>query len=420
MYAILAFLPILTTQFLMLVYNWPAKRCLVLSWAFAGILAFALWDMSLVTILAQTVFGLLSSLDVLIIIFGAVLLMNTLKSSGATAAINRGFMNINPDKRIQAIIIGFSFCSFIEAAAGFGTPAALAGPLMVSLGFPPLAAAAIALMFDSTAVSFGAVGTPVTVSLQIVDPMIKALGTHADAYRKAVALWTAIPHAIVAVFLPLLVIAMMTKFFGKERSFKPALAVAPFALFAGLTFAVPYVLVTLFIGYEFTSLLAALFSIAVTVIAAKKGFLCPKKTWDFGDRAEWDTEWLATAKISEPKPSNMSLFLAWLPYLLIAVILVLTRIPQIGLKGILNNPETPFVIAFGDVFGVAGLLCAQMGIPPRHLLYLSLSAHALDSQNGSRTGQNRLERYDQAGVRRRRRHCFRHCAGQGHVLQGLG
>ena len=131
----------------------------------AAIFGFVFWNIEFMALVASSIYGMLSSCDVLIIITGAILLMNTLKASGATAAINRGFMNICPDKRVQACIIGFSFCSFIEAAAGFGTPAALAGPLMVSLGFPPMAAAMIALVCDSTAVSFGAVGTPVTSAL---------------------------------------------------------------------------------------------------------------------------------------------------------------------------------------------------------------------------------------------------------------
>lgn len=352
-YALIAFLPILATLVLMLAFNWPAKRCLPISWLFACILAFFIWKMDFRNIAAYSIYGLLSSLDVLIIIFGAILVMNTLKSSGAMSAINRGFMNINPDKRIQAIIIGFAFGSFIEGAAGFGTPAALAGPLMVSLGFPPLAAASVALIYDSVAVSFGAVGTPVQISLDIVEDSVMATGASFEAYAEAVSLWTAIPHAIVGTFIPLLGIAVMTKFFGPERSFKPAFEVIPFALFAGLSFTVPYLLVTVFIGYEFTSLLSAMISIAITVFAAKRGFLCPKRTWDFGAPENFDKDWLATAKVAPAKSSNMSLLLAWIPYLLIAIILVLTRIPQIGLKSLLQSEA--FTLNVKEILGVEDL-----------------------------------------------------------------
>lgn len=348
MLALLAFLPILTTLILMVVFNWPAKRCLLISWLMAGVFAFFFWDVEFKSLLASSVYGMLSSIDVLIIILGAILLMNTLKASGATAAINRGFMNISPDKRVQACIIGFSFCSFIEAAAGFGTPAALAGPLMVSLGFPPMAAAMIALIFDSTAVSFGAVGTPVTSSLAV-------LGLSGDAaFTKGFAFWTAVPHAIMSIFLPLIVLMMTTKFYSKEKSFKPALEAAPFALFTGLTFAVPLLITTVFIGYEFASLIAALVSIALTVLAAKNNFLTPKKVWDFGNPAEWDKNWLATTKVTPAEQSNMSVIKAWIPYLLVALVLVITRIPQLGIKDFLRS-GAPFVLNINNVLGVEGL-----------------------------------------------------------------
>ena len=345
--AILAFLPILTTLILMMVFNWPAKYSLQVSWIMAGTFAFFFWDIKIKALLASSIFGMISSLDVLVIILGAILLMNTLKASGSTSAINRGFLNISPDKRVQACIIGFSFCSFIESAAGFGTPAALAGPLMVSLGFPPMAAAMIALIFDSTAVSFGAVGTPVTTGLTLLSKSGDA------AFTADFAFWTALPHAIMAIFLPLIVLLMTTKFYSKEKSFKPALQAAPFALFTGLTFAVPLLLVSMFIGYEFASLLASLFSILVTVIAAKNNFLTPKKAWDFGNPAEWDSSWLATTKIAPIKSSKMSLIKAWIPYIMVAVILVVTRIPQLHVKGFLTSG--PFVINAKNILGFDNL-----------------------------------------------------------------
>lgn len=351
MLAIVAFLPILATLVLMTAFNWSAKNSLIVSWLMAGVLAFFFWDIDLKALAATSLYGVLKSLDVLIIVFGAVLVMNTLKASGATSAINRGFKNINPDKRVQACIIGFAFCSFIESAAGFGTPAALAGPLMVSLGFPPMAAAVIALICDSVAVSFGAVGTPVNMSVSLLGEEIAT-----EAFNAEFAFWTALPHAIVGLFLPLGVLMVTTKFFGPERSFKPALAAAPFALFAGASFSVPMLVIAMTLGHDFASLLAALFCICATVIAAKTGFLCPKKVWDFGNKEEWDSDWLATAKVSAPKESNMSLLMAWAPYVLIAVLLVLTRIPQLGIKAILNDaPPAALKLSVDNILGFSSL-----------------------------------------------------------------
>ena len=109
--------------------------------------------------------GLLIAGELLYIIFGAILLLNTLRYSGGLRIIRRSFENISSDRRIQVIIVAWLFGSFIEGAAGFGTPAAVAVPLLVGLGFPPLAAVVAGMMIQSTPVSFGAVGTPILVGV---------------------------------------------------------------------------------------------------------------------------------------------------------------------------------------------------------------------------------------------------------------
>lgn len=383
MLALIAFLPILATLVLMMVFNWPAKRCLLISWAMAFVIGVVFFNVELGALAAGSAYGMLSAIEVIIIITGAILVMNTLKASGATAAINRGFMNICPDKRVQACIIGFSFCSFIEAAAGFGTPAALAGPLLVSLGFPPMAAAMATLIFDSTAVSFGAVGTPVSTGLAM-------LGLGGDAQFVAdFGFWTAVPHAVMGTFLPLIVLMMITKFFSHDKSIKPALEAAPFALFSGLSFAVPMLIITKFVGYEFASLLGALISIAVSVVAAKAGFLVPKKHWDFGDPETWDYEWQATRRVSPIAESDMSVLKAWIPYVLIAGILVVTRIPQLGIKGMLTS-GLPFVVGIQNLFGFENLdwNLKWAYLPGTVFILVALVTNLLHGMNGEKIKQS--------------------------------
>ena len=327
----------------------PAKYAMPITWLISAIFGFFFWGMDVLTVFAYSLSGLFSSLEVLIIIFGAILVMNTLKMSGGMATINNGFRSVSADARVQAVIIGFMFVSFIEGAAGFGTPAALAAPLMMSLGFPPVAAAVVALICDSACVAFGAIGTPVAQASACLGPEIATEG-----FMQTMSLWTAIPHAIAGTFVPFIAIAVMCKFFSKEKSIKPALEVLPFALFAGLCFTVPYVLINIFVGYEFPSLFGALIGLALTVLAARFKFLTPKNVWHFGPEEQWDDSWKATIKPEEPKQSNMPLVKAWLPYVLIAVILVATRIPALGLKGLLTNTEKPnfFVIKGANLFGV--------------------------------------------------------------------
>lgn len=98
--------------------------------------------------------------------FGALVLLNTLRHTGAVDRINQGFQSISGDMRVQTIMVAFLFGSLIEGAAGFGTPAMVTGPLMVALGFSPLAAATLALIADSVSVPFGAVGTPIICRLK--------------------------------------------------------------------------------------------------------------------------------------------------------------------------------------------------------------------------------------------------------------
>jgi lactate permease len=350
--ALIAFIPILFTVVMMTVFSWPAKRVMPFAWGIASIIAIWVWGMEILRVVASTVYGFLSAFNILIIIFGAILILNTLKRSGAMSTINRGFYGITPDRRVQAIIIGWMFGSFIEGAAGFGTPAALAGPLMVGLGFPPLAAAMVALIFDSTSVSFGAVGTPVIggVGAVMKSTVVEQLGEGAYIpFLKSVGFWSALPHAIMGTFIPLLAICMLTAFFGprEKRSIKYGLAAAPFAIFAGLCFTIPYILTAALLGPEFPALVGALIGLPIVLVAASKGFLVPKDRWEFPSEDKWEGNWKGVVETGSDEESNMPLWLAWTPYVLIALILVITRIPEFGIKEVLAGR----VITWENIMG---------------------------------------------------------------------
>lgn len=346
MFALLASIPILLVIILMVGFNQPAKRVMPLAWVVAVALAAIFWQEPFNWLLGSTISGALSAVNILIIVFGAILLMNTLKNSGAIKTINKTFHGISSDRRVQAIIIGFIFVSFIEGAAGFGTPAALAAPLLVSLGFPPLAAVVLALIGDSTAVSFGAVGTPIIGgAARVLDSpglreSLAEYGWTFETFIQQIGVWAALPHAIMGTLIPLVLIMVMTKLFGKEKSFKGAFQAAPFAIFAGLSFTIPYLLIAVFVGPELPSLLGALIALALTVTAAKKNFLVPKEPWDFPEKSEWSSDWVGEVEplTEEPEEKPLSGFLAWLPYVLVAIILVITRIPELGIKQLVTAP----------------------------------------------------------------------------------
>ena len=349
MTALIASLPILLVIVLMLAFNWPAKRALPLGWLVAVVIALLYWKQDFTTSAAWALDGFLEAIGTLVIILGAILIMNTLKHSGAVTAIQRVFNNVNPDRRIQAIIVGFVFAAFIEGAAGFGTPAALAAPLLISLGFPPLCAAIVALIYNSVPVVYGAVGTPTNTATAVTVQAAEALGADPEAYRMALTKFSAISQATCALFIVFFGVFVMCKMFGKNKSGKEAFAALPFALFTAVVFDVVFLALAFFFGPEFPSLIGAIVTLAIVIFAARAGFLCPKKTWDFEPRSEWDATWLSKQEVKQDVDNGMSAVLAWVPYVLIALILVGTRLNWFGLKTLLTSDA--FKVSIKNILG---------------------------------------------------------------------
>jgi lactate permease len=356
--ALLAFSPILLAAILLVGLRWPAKHAMPLVYLLTACVGLFAWDMSFNRVLASTVQGLLITLGLLWIIFGAILLLNTLKHSGGITAIRAGFATISPDRRIQAIIIAWLFGCFIEGASGFGTPAAIAAPLLVAIGFPAMAAVLMGMLVQSTPVSFGAVGTPIIVGVNTgldsasIGAQLVEQGSSWAQFLQLITSEVAIIHAIVGTVMPLIMVLMLTRFFGTEKSWKAGFAVLPFALFAGLAFTIPYALTGVFLGPEFPSLGGGLIGLAIVTSAARMGFLLPKTTWDFAPADKWPAEWLGSVemKLDQLTAKPMSALRAWLPYVLVGALLVISRVfPEVSaaLKGVMLN--------FPDLLGEAGI-----------------------------------------------------------------
>ncbi len=331
--ALLAFIPILTILVLMARFRWPATRAMPVSFAITLVLALSIWGMPANWIGAAILSGLAIAADILLIVMGALAVLFTLRESGAIAAINKGFTRISPDKRVQAIIIAWLFGSFLEGTAGFGTPAALAAPLLLSLGFPALAAVMVALIANTTAVSFGAIGTPTLIgigtslNLPTIEAAVETSGLTYDAFIRQVGLWTSMLHMVPGIFVPLIMTGMLTRFFGKNKSLREGLRIWPFALFAGASFVIPYVLVAAFLGPEFPSIFGGLAGLLIVIPATRRGFLVPRKTWDFDSPEKWKPTWTGAIKMDAPAgPPPFSLRKAWIPYVLIGLLLIITRL----------------------------------------------------------------------------------------------
>ena len=330
--ALLAFAPIALAGVLLVGMRMAARTAMPIVYVVTALIALLAWGVSFNRVAAASIEGLIITAQVLWIIFGALLLLNTLKYSGGIGTIRTGFTGLSGDRRIQVILIAWLFGCFIEGASGFGTPAAVVGPLMVAVGFPALAAVTFGMIIQSTPVSFGAVGTPLLVGVQgglQRDAMTQALQaqghTWADFFHVVVS-QVAIIHAICGTLIPLFLVMFMTRFFGKNRSWSEGLAAAPFALFAALAFTIPYVLAAVVLGPEFPSIIGGMLGLAVAALAARAGFLVPRKSWDFPPAAEWPKEWVGSLHMElGANERRMPLLMAWLPYVLLALFLVMTR-----------------------------------------------------------------------------------------------
>ncbi|CAN7208201.1 L-lactate permease [Brucella sp. NBRC 12952] len=356
--ALFAFLPIFVAGVMLVGFRIQARIAMPVTYLITVVVAMALWGMSGNRVIASTIQGLIQTAGLLWIIFGAILLLNTLKHSGGISAIRSGFAQISPDRRIQVFLIAWLFGSFIEGASGFGTPAAVVAPLMVAVGFPALAAVTFGLIIQSTPVSFGAVGTPLIVGVQsglnreALTEQLQSAGSNWEHFFHIITSEVAILHAVCGTFMPLFLVVIMTRFFGRNRSWTEGLAILPFAIFAAFAFTIPYVLSAVFLGAEFPSMIGGLVGLALATLAARAGFLMPKQTWDFAPASEWPEGWMGSVemKLDELTSRKISLGLAWAPYILLALFLVVSRtFPAVG------NALKSVTFAATNIMGETGI-----------------------------------------------------------------
>lgn len=360
--AALAVTPIALAAVLLVGFRVAARWAMPIVYAAAAGIAYFAWQVPTNVIAAASVDGLFKTADILLIVFGALLLLNTLQQSGGIAAIRRSFHHLSDDRRVQVVIVAWLFGSFIEGAAGFGTPAAIASPLLIALGFPAACAVMIGLMIQSTAVTFGAVGTPILIGVNsgLGGEQLQAyLAAHhlspAD-YLQEVTTRAATLHAITGTLMPTLMVMMMTRFYGVQRSWTAGLSILPFSLLGGLAFTVPYWLTAVFLGPEFPSLVGAMAGLAMMTFAARHKFLIPRDNWQFPSDADWPSDWCSGLEKSAREADaddagGMPTWLAWLPYVLLAGLLLLTRLKQLPLGDWLKSPAV--TISWTNIFGTS-------------------------------------------------------------------
>jgi lactate permease len=267
---------------------------------------------------ATVVNGLLTAWTPILIIWGAIFLFKTMEHSGGMDII-RAWLNTISDNRIaQLMIIGWAFAFLIEGASGFGTPPALAAPILVGLGFDPLKVAILCLMMNTVPVSFGAVGTPTWFGFG-------GLGLADDVIRD-ISFVSAMMNAMAALFIPLIAL----RFVVPWREIKQSLA---FIYLSILSCVLPYVLLARF-NYEFPAIVGGMFGLLASILLSKKGIGLAPASEQFIDKA--------------PSMPIKKLITALFPLWGTIVVLMVTRIEELGLKGFLTDATPVFQTALGS------------------------------------------------------------------------
>ncbi|WOD38004.1 L-lactate permease [Nodosilinea sp. E11] len=356
-----ALLPLLTVFLLLVVARRPASQAMPGALVVTALAAGLAWRVPVNYIAASLVQGVAIAAEILFIVFGAILLLNVLQASGAIAVIRQSLLALSPDRRVQMIVIAWLFGSFIEGASGFGTPAVICVPLLVAVGFPAMAAVMAALIIQSTPSTFGAVGTPLVFGMEAglggataVEAALSAQNLSLMEFIAQVGSRAALLHAAIGTFVPLLLVVIITRTFGEGQARAEGPRLWKFALVAGLAFTVPYALTAIFLGPEFPSMIGGLVGLAIVVTIIRQGWLQPEQPWQFPAEETWPETWSGTVMPSlTPPPAGMTVFKAWLPYVFLGVLLVLSRLTQLPLKGWLQGLRAAWTGMFGTTITVA-------------------------------------------------------------------
>jgi lactate permease len=345
--ALLGALPIVLVFILLVFYRWPAIQAMALGWILASILGIFIWEVDLNRWAATAIFGGFQAVEIILIIFGAILLMGYLEKGGALITIRKHFTGIQSDRRIQLLLIGYGFITIIEGVAGFGTPAALAAPLLIGLGFPPLAAAVFGLWFNAPNPPFGVVGLPTAYGVgSVIDKVIPT--SVKDSFMPEVFRWVGLFTGFAYVFWGFLAIVLLIYWFGNneerniKRAIKSALPVAPFAFVMGVTAGVLDWSVAYFIGPELPDIIVGFGTFAIGILMSRRGLLVPKKNWDFPEKKIWSNLWLGGLTNNDEQgdtqdEEKVSVLKAWFPYLMVAGFLFITRLPWLHILDYLKG-----------------------------------------------------------------------------------
>jgi lactate permease len=302
--------------------HWAAILGLVLALAIAIVVFGMPAKLGLSAALNGAAFGLL---PIGWIVLNAIFVYDISVQTGKFEIVKETIAGLAADRRIQVLLIGFSFGAFIEGAAGFGTPVAISAAMLIGLGFKPLPAAGLALIGNTAPVAFGALGTPVITLAAVTGLDVNALS------------------AMVGRQLPLFSVIVPFWLVWAMAGYKAMKEVWPACLVAGLSFAIPQYYVSNHMGPALVDIIAAIISIASTYVLLL--FWQPRSVWRFPDEHEADAGFATAqpksvgAAARAPKKHTFGeAFMAWLPWIILSVLVFIWG--QKWMKDWLNGLHT--------------------------------------------------------------------------------
>lgn len=311
-------------------HPWPAFKALPLAAVLMYLVKTIGFELEANVANAVAFSGVFQALTPILIVWGAIFLFSTMEHSGAMDVIRKKLATITANKIGELMIIAWAFAFLVEGASGFGTPAALAAPILVGLGFSPVRAALVCLIMNSVPVSFGAVGTPTWFgyqSLELSQQTMLEIGAK-----------SAIMHGVAALVIPVIALRFAT-------SWKDIRENIVFIYLSILSCVVPYIGLS-FISYEFPAIIGGLIGVVITVLLAN---------FNIGlQRTEgWESR--------EDVPAKKVLKAAF-PIWGTVVVLVVTRIQQLGLKSWLVDMDPMLSLHLGTLgeFSLAKSLALSM------------------------------------------------------------
>lgn len=347
-----SYLPLILLITLMVKKNpMPSSKALPLSALVAYIVVLLVFKQDARLVNANVISGALLALTPLSIIAGAIFLFKCMEITGALAILRKALDGVSSNPVAQLMIVGWAFMFLIEGASGFGTPAAIAAPILYSLGFPALRVALFCLVLNTIPVTFGAMGTPVWFGLSLLElPQQSVL---------EIAQQAALINTIAA---PIIVILALRLVVSDTADIKKNLL---FILLSTCACTLPYLGLSYF-GVEFPSLLGGLIGLVITLLLAKykvgtEAVNQPAVNRPVANRPVANRP-TATEQISANTVPLKTLIKAAFPLWGTVLLLVLTRLPELGLKALLQATEPALHISLGflGTFHISTSLVASL------------------------------------------------------------